>query len=464
MPPIPKPKLAPAPQAAAMAAKGAVVQGTKPAPKYRHDAKMLDENNPLKEDLAKQLLGWEDEETYKTRIGGTSGGKGVPGFGREFLLQDLFNKRVRCWNNTKNRPFDISWARALAQDILFSGPGLPPERRRWQLNGETIVIGKYGQVLSGQHRLVALILACQQWRREKEKWQHIWPTEPTMTTVLIFGIDESQAVTRTLDNVKPRSLGDVFFTSELFASLSLPDRKECSRMLATAVDWLWRRTAVKQGAGVKYQTHGESVDFLDRHSDHLLHAIKEIFKLNSGDGRAITNLNLSAGQAAGMLYFMGSSMSEYETYQTTRSEVSLDWTLWPRALEFWKNLADNKAGFLSVRNVLASLMDADTGAQGRSIEKAAVLAKAWGLYANKQEIKESLIKLDYEADDDGVMQLAEAPTFGGIDQGEGKKLIANEPAVTEEEVKAAAEAEKARHMAEMQKKVETKKPTPAPKK
>jgi len=125
---------------------------------------------------AKQLLGWKTEtRTVK--------------FHDRYLFKDEENCKVQCSCNRKNRPFDDSWARSIAQDIL---------NKRWKLNLETIIIGRDGQVLSGQHRLIGLILACQLWQKHSY-WSKVWNTEPSIETLVAFGADESEEATRTLD-------------------------------------------------------------------------------------------------------------------------------------------------------------------------------------------------------------------------------------------------------------------------
>jgi hypothetical protein len=93
---------------------------------------------PLYAEDAKKALGWEEENE-----------KGQ--FGDKYLFINPFNKKkVRCTYNVNNRPFDIPTALKYLQTIM---------KRRWKFNLETIIIGRFGSVLSGQHRLIALVLA-----------------------------------------------------------------------------------------------------------------------------------------------------------------------------------------------------------------------------------------------------------------------------------------------------------------
>ena len=206
---------------------------------------------------AKFLLGWEDEADCYARLKAEDAVrvvKGLPpkipaGVGSVTYLEkrpngqkidhsmmvDMNKKRVKCLHNHTNRPFDKRWAERLAQDIL---------NRYWFFNGESIIVGKHGDILSGQHRLIGLVFAWQMWSSEKlckKRWRDNWPTEPTLDCLLVMGIDEDDKVVRTLDNVKPRSLSDVVYTSPLFAAYDMEERKVLSKILAPAVDILWDR-------------------------------------------------------------------------------------------------------------------------------------------------------------------------------------------------------------------------------
>src|SRR5262245_23709034 len=99
--------------------------------------------NPLTVEQARQLLGWEEETA------------GVQ-FGPRHLVEvsRLVGRKIRCSNNINNRPIYKSDIESLQQEIL---------RKRWRLNGETIIIGQSGLVLNGQHTLLGLILAEMEW-------------------------------------------------------------------------------------------------------------------------------------------------------------------------------------------------------------------------------------------------------------------------------------------------------------
>jgi len=111
-----------------------------------------EENLVTKADRAKHLLGWEDEEGYALRyVAEHPKVKAAKvSYGDDYLLKDGKGRKVRCHRNSKNRPFDELHCRKLAQDIL---------QGKWEFNCETIIISRVGEVHSGQHRLIALVLA-----------------------------------------------------------------------------------------------------------------------------------------------------------------------------------------------------------------------------------------------------------------------------------------------------------------
>ncbi|WP_230684294.1 hypothetical protein, partial [Streptococcus pneumoniae] len=84
--------------------------------------------------------------------------------GSDFLFRDLEGNKIRLKNNNTNRPFRKSLAIRYANEML---------RRKWSLNGETIIFDSKDMCQSGQHRLVGLILA-EQMRKDddqKEEWE-----------------------------------------------------------------------------------------------------------------------------------------------------------------------------------------------------------------------------------------------------------------------------------------------------
>jgi len=162
---------------------------------------------------AKVLVGWASESEFLAQL--TAGVspeiacKMNVKYGTEYDLIDYYGEKVRCSNNTRNRPLNIEWVQQLAQDILND---------IWRFNGESWVIGTTGVALSLQHRAIALIWAQQMVdyngkdRKKKKLATQLQQrhTEPLFIEALVVrGVRETPDVIRTLDHVRTRSLRDV---------------------------------------------------------------------------------------------------------------------------------------------------------------------------------------------------------------------------------------------------------------
>lgn len=342
---------------------------------------------------AKDLLGWEESE-------GADGS----------ILTDENGKRIRCTNNANNRPFAEGWSRTLAQDIL---------NRHWKPNGETIVIGKTGRVLSGQHRLIGLVLAAQIWAGpQKHHWQEKWDDEPTIESIIVFGIDEAGSTTRTLDNVKPRDLKDVLFTDEeTFGTVKGNDREKLCRMLDYSIRLLWEHTGAKDDAYTPRRTHSEALDFIDRHAK-TKKVVKHMF--DEDKDRAVSNL-LSPGYASGLLYLMSAANSDGDVYRNmdSPSEKKVDWTMHEKAREFWVLLTSGNPSLKGIRYALAEISGVGGTGNVSVPEVKAVITLGWKVYLEKGSVDDGDIDVEamYKTNEDGIKVLKAAPDVGGIDLG-----------------------------------------------
>ncbi len=472
MPPITKPNITPTQP---VEAKTIPLKGKERPVQYPHYrveicCNPVDGQNyagPITAAKAKKLLRWETESEYAERRM-----KEDPKltekkckYGDNYLLKNYAGEKVRCWSNARNRPFDPTHAAKLAQDIL---------NRNWELNLENIIIGETGLVLSGQHRLCALILAVEERHATKVKnnkshWEEFWEEEPYLETTIAFGAKETDKVMRTYDNVKTRTLADTIFTSPFFARITTSeDRKEVCKMMDSAVDLLWKRT--KQATNwSKHQTHSSSLDFLDKHPK-IEACVKHIFDNNKN--RVISNLKLNPGGCAGMMYLMGSSSTDGEEYyypQSPKEEKQLQWDHWDKTLEFWTGLVDSKnEQFNVLRDTLATLQINLSGMlEGAAVPekiKHMVISIAWNVFLEEQEINEGMLDLKryigYNEKKQKLM-ISEEPTVGGIDCGVvkgGSEVDAIIPTAEEqEEAKESIKAENAIRMSDAVKGVKTKK-------
>jgi hypothetical protein len=342
------------------------------------------ENRAITTEVAKKLLGWQEVES-----------------GHDFI--DFNGKKIKCFNNVTNRPLYQSVVTTLKQEHL---------RKRWLMNGEPIIIGKTGFVLNGQHQLIALIFAGQEWEADKEKWEE-WESEPTMAKLVVFGIDEGDSVVNTMDTCKPRTLTDAIYRSEFFADMPKDrERKIVARILDFAVKMLWHRTGADSNAFAPRRTHSEALIFIARHPK-ILECVKHIYE-EDGDNKQVGKY-LSTGYAAGMLYLMGCCKSDkVQDYLASPNEDLLDWSTWEEACEFWVNLASGDKKLSAVREALKQMIE-DNG--GSRPERTALIVKAWLAYVNGGNVTPKMLALEYSDDDNGFRTLTETPIVGGIDIG-----------------------------------------------
>lgn len=444
------------------------------------EATIHEREDAITAELMAQLLGWEDEETYAARMkaeaeeSGVKLAKGKLEFGDDYLLKDEFGRKVRCWNNDGNRDFDEGHCRRLAQDILTKNwadsrhggtvklkvheehGGGEQEFPELTLNGETMVISRTGVVKSMQHRGPALILAAQKWSSqhpESAHWREVWgEVEPSIEGIIVTGVSDDPRVAQTYDNTKPRSLADVVCTSGVFRKLKPADRREANKMMAAAIDLLWNRTLGGDNPFQSYRTNSTMLEFLGKHRSlekcvkHLL----EVNRVTPEGGRGISNLKLSPGQCAGLMYLFAAANTDIDAgYLESRSEKQVDLSLWDKADEFFVLLGDDHPDFRQVREAIAGLQDVEEGLGGRVIEKHAILIKAWAAFSVGEAITEETVSLvgHYHAKDDGGVAFIDPPLIGGIDQ--GVKLRKPDPEPTAEEIEAQKQAEKQKHLDEM---------------
>ncbi len=346
-------------------------------------------------DDAKELLGWQEETDQEK-------------FGSNYLLQDSRGRKIRCTNNIANRPINQANLLTLKQEHL---------RRRWRFNGEPIIVGKSALLANGQHTLISLILAAQEWEDDREKWGEYWGTEPTMEKLIISGVEEDDATINTMDTCKPRSLWEVIYRSVYFSSLSSKDRRNCARAADYAVRLLWHRTGAELDAFAPRRTHAESLDFIARHS-RILECVKHVYE-EDGKERKIDRYT-SPGYAAGLMYLMGSSTTDPKEYHEAErpNEDLLDWANWDKASTFIVLLASGGDETKALRAELAKLIE--TGG-GSPPERWALLCNAWLAYSEKEPITAASLQLLHTVAADGSKTLAEHPTVGGIDLGDPSK-------------------------------------------
>lgn len=354
---------------------------TRPIVYKTKEARIYEGKTALTENQAKQLLGWreakEDEEPHFT---------------------DREGKKIVCTQNGQNRFFQLINALTIMQEIL---------RLRWTLNGESMVIGETGLILSAQHRLIGLVFACQEWRKNPDEYQ--WSQQPVLNCIIVFGISETDDVVNTIDTGRPRTLGDVIFRSDYFRDVSPKQRNELARAAAYAIKTLWTRTGQNSAMEGLKTTHAESIDWLQRHP-RIVKAVRFIVDENSGS-ELILKYTRSLGYAAAWMWLMAASNSDVEKY-LERTEKELDFTNWDKAEQFWTLLGAKDKKLANLHRAFVELMQNNAGPD----ERAALLAKAWALFVGGSSLAADKLTLEKVKNEYEEPVLAEFPTFGGIDR------------------------------------------------
>lgn len=382
-------------------------------------------DKPLTVEIAKDMIGWHEEGEKEK-------------FNDEYDLKDENGKKIRLENNRRNRPFYEAWARQIAQDIL--NHKFAPEGP----NGETVIVGKTGLTISAQHRLVALILASQIWENAEEgsHWKKQWESEPTIETVVVYGISENPETTMTLDNTRSRTFSDSMYTTEVFKSSPAVKREKMLKVMEHAIRFLWDRTGQGDDAYSPYKTNSEQKEFYDRHKT-LQRLVKHIYEednpVGEGAEKRRVSFYLPVGRAAGLAYLMAASKSDPEVYRKAevRDEKILDMSMLDKATEFWTLLAGGSGKFTLVHKAIKALDNPETMAKGTLTEKEAIVIKAWEAWSQNKPITEAVLKLKYEGEGDEKM-LDERPSVGGIDFLGQEVLDRGENDPSEEEIEAAA--------------------------
>lgn len=366
-------------------------------------------DGPITAEEMKEILGWTEEPDGEH-------------WGMDYLFVDAHGKKVRLTKNSKNRPFNFVHAKKLGQTHLT---------REFRFNCETFIISNRGNVTSGQHRGVGLILAWQRWigppaesglPNQSSYWQQIWETEPTMETLLVRGAPEDPEVLRTLDNTRPRGLSDVVYTSgKLSGEVSPREAERLARMIDHCVKKLWVRTGADADPFSPFATNANSMSFLDRHP-RIVDAVTHIFELYGrgiGPNWKVCCTRIGPGYAAALLYLMGAMNADGDAYRNERprTEEGVDFSRWEEAKEFWKLLVSNPS-FHGLRTCLAEFADASgAGGTGRLREKEHLFLKAWHLFVAGKEMKEKSLKLKYRSIG-GVEILDDFHDASGIDLGD----------------------------------------------
>lgn len=340
------------------------------------------EAGPLTIQEAKEFIGWQEEPKKEA----PHNGEVVPEpekFGNDFVLKDVFGRKIRLLNNPSNRPFKLPLAQRYCNEML---------RGKWALNLETIVLDRFGFVQQGQHRLVGFILA------EQERLINTarWGSKPVTLEVLMgFGVSEKPEVANTYDLGAKRSLADVLYRHQKFGrDVSDKEQQRTTKILSSAIRLVWLRLGGQQLSFAPHFPHSEAISFYEQHPGIL----ESVQAINTLDEDGNISVLITPGHAAALHYLMTGAKSAKK-----RDEF---WSLFTTG-------AGLEAGnpVLVLRSILAKK---DGGNSSQRDEIIGLVVKAWLAWLAGEKVASKQLALKKSKDGDRFI-LAEVPRMGGLD-------------------------------------------------
>lgn len=419
-------------------------------------------SDPLTTADAQGLIGWEVEQ------------KGGAKFKDDWIVKDYYGNKVRLHKNIRNRPIYAQNIESIVQDILM---------RRWELNGETVIISEVGNVLDGQHTLIGLCIAQQRLEYEKDssgeslKWVKYWPDMVvSIPKIIVYGIKGNDAVVNTMNTCRPRSFADVLYRSSYFADLPTKspdglDRQTAAKVTDHAVREIWHRTLLYNDGYSAKRTNSEGVAWLESHGGMDGKFLEYVRKVLEEDVTGHISKYIQCGKAVALMWIGACGKSDAMKYYSLRNEdhdaeayMSLKWGNWKSAVQFWIEFGDREPDRVvnagkdneyttpgKTRGPLKALTDLleelNKSDEPMIREKDFLIARAWNLWLEEKPITMSMriTDKDYtEADKvTGVRQLKKErhQKFGEIDYGMDRIKQERATAKTDPKTQAEVDAE-----------------------
>jgi len=200
--------------------------------------------------------------------------------------------------NNENRPLSKSLAATYANEFL---------RGKWNENGENIIYGVDDegnvQLISGQHRLVGLCMAQEQYNADKRYWKDavlVMKTQVTTGVAMEFADD--------VDKGKSRSHSDVLYRSPVVDSMipenwndSQARRTRWCKCLATAARLVWQREGGKTVSSAEKFVHSEMLEYISDSHPQLYRFVTLVMDADDNDG-GNRGLKISLAYLAGFSY------------------------------------------------------------------------------------------------------------------------------------------------------------------
>ncbi len=198
--------------------------------------------------------------------------------------------------NTTNRPLSQGQVKLYANEML---------RGKWKLNGEALIFGTDDEgndsIISGQHRLHALILANKLYAANPSEYEN---ATLELTTVIIFGVAIETA--DSVDLGMNRKHGHVIYRDE-FVDKVIPKEwsntnsrkaKWCNT-LAVAARLVWLRCGGATVSSAPKFIVSEMMDFIKQEHTNLCYFVSAILSASEEEG---AGLKISIPYIAGLTY------------------------------------------------------------------------------------------------------------------------------------------------------------------
>ena len=319
-------------------------------------------------------------------------------------------RTVVCTNNTKNRPFNQKRSIELALIILSN---------QWVMNGEPIIVGEYGQVLNGQHRLFAIVFAYWMIMCDTEGQFSISADDLEIQTFMVLGISEDPKVVNTMDTGRRRSTSDAIIASGLLDDYK-PSKgiaKLASKGLENCLRWLWPRIHVESESFTTKRNHLDSIQFLRDHP-RLIELVVSLSKVQAKK-RAVTEACGigSFGLVCGLAYLMATNLTDPAKYNGKGETCNYD--AWDKSFEFWMAIAESEKIMLPMNGKMG---DARRNCGGFGVDYCMLQLwiQAWKCFSQEDKIDKAKIKLRWsKPDEDGFKTCLTEEFIGGLDYERG---------------------------------------------
>jgi hypothetical protein len=216
--------------------------------------------------------------------------------------------------NTTNRPLSNSQVKLYANEML---------RGKWKLNGEALIFGSDDEgndsIISGQHRLHALILANKLHAANPSEYEN---ATLKLTTVIIFGVAIETA--DSVDLGMNRKHGHVIYRDE-FVDKVIPKEwsnnnsrkaKWCNT-LAGAARLVWLRCGGATVSSAPKFIVSEMMEFIKEDHKNLCHFVSAVLSASEEEG---AGLKISVPYIAGLCY-MASLDSDGKLHKDTMNTL-----------------------------------------------------------------------------------------------------------------------------------------------